>query len=72
MDAAKNGNLASLIELLFEVKEARGLTERLNRASDGELEGLSHFFVTEPAAKALVRTHPAVPARLLRPFACAF
>ena len=65
MDAAENGNLASLIELWLEVKEAGRLTERLNRASDGELEGLSHF-VTEPAVKAHVRAHPAVAARLFR------
>ena len=65
MDAAENGNLASLIELLLEVKEARRLTERLNRVGHGELEGLSHH-VTEPAAKALLRTHPAVAARLFR------
>src|ERR1019366_926878 len=43
----------------------RRTTERLNRASDGELEGLSHF-VTEPAVKAHVRAHPAVAARLFR------
>lgn len=65
MDAAENGNLAALIELWLDVKEARRLTERLNRVGDGELEGLSHH-VTEPAAKALLKTHPAIAARLFR------
>jgi len=65
MGAAENGNLASVIELWLKMKEAGRLTERLNRVSDGELEGLSHV-VTEPAAKALVRMHPAVAARLFR------
>jgi hypothetical protein len=65
MDAAENGNLASLIELWLELKEVRRLTECLNRVSDGELEELSHF-ITEPAAKALVRKDPAVAGRLFR------
>ena len=39
--------------------------ERLNRVNDAELEGLSHN-VTEPAAKHLARTHPAVAAKVFR------
>jgi uncharacterized Zn finger protein len=57
--------LASLIELWIAVKETGRLAERLARAGDRELEELSHF-ATEPAAKALVRTHPEVAAKVYR------
>jgi tetratricopeptide (TPR) repeat protein len=65
MAASKQGDLASLIELWLSVKETERLVERLNRVSDPELEGLSHY-VTEPAAKHLARTHPAVAAKVFR------
>ena len=65
MVAAERGDLASLIELWIAVKETERLAERLARAGDRELEELSHF-VTEPAAKALVRTHPEVAAKVYR------
>jgi hypothetical protein len=65
MGAAENGNFASVIELWLKMKESGRLAERLNFVGDGELEELGHF-VTEPAAKALVRTHPAIAARLYR------
>ena len=65
MAASEQGDLASLIELWLGVKETERLVERLNRVSDAELERLSHY-VTEPAAKHLARTHPAVAAKIFR------
>jgi hypothetical protein len=65
MAASKQASLSSLIELWLSVKEIERLADRLNRASDRELEGLSHY-ATEPAAKRLVKTHPAVAARVFR------
>jgi uncharacterized Zn finger protein len=65
MTAAERGDLASLIELWLKVKETGRLAERLERASDHELEGLSHY-VTEPAATALAKAHPAVAAKVFR------
>ena len=47
------------------MKEIERLVERLNRASDHELEGLSHY-VTEPAAQRLAKTHPGVAAKVFR------
>ena len=65
MTSAERGDLASLIELSLKVKETGCLAERLKRASDHELEGLSHY-VTEPAATALAKAHPAVAAKVFR------
>jgi len=65
MTASGLGDLASLIELWLGAKEIDRLVKRLNRADDSELEGLSHY-VTEPAAKRLARTHPAVAAKVFR------
>jgi hypothetical protein len=65
MAASEQGDLASLTELWLRVKETERLAVRLNRVSDAKLEGLSHY-VTEPAAKHLARTHPAVAAKLFR------
>jgi uncharacterized Zn finger protein len=65
MAASEQGDLASLIELWIGAKETERLVERLNRVSDHELEGLSHY-ATEPAAKLLARTHPAVAAKVFR------
>ncbi|MHB2008256.1 MAG: DUF6880 family protein [Acidobacteriaceae bacterium] len=65
MAAAEQGDLASLIELWLSGKEIERLVERLNRIGNRELEGLSHY-VTEPAAKSLARTHPAVAAKVFR------
>jgi hypothetical protein len=64
MDAAESGNLGSLIELLLETKETGCLVLCLEKASDSEIEGLSHY-VTEPAATCLAKTHPEVAARVL-------
>lgn len=65
MVVAEQGDLASLIELWLSAGEIERLVARLNRASDTELERLSHY-VTEPAAEGLAKTHPAVAAKLFR------
>jgi tetratricopeptide (TPR) repeat protein len=65
MEASEQADLSSLIELWLSVKEIERLADRLNRASDRELEGLSHY-ATEPAAKSLVRTHTAIAAKVFR------
>ena len=65
MIAAESGDLDSLIELWLSAKETGRLVERLDRARNSELEGLSHY-VTEPAAERLAKAHPAVAAKLFR------
>ncbi len=65
MAAAEKGDLASLIELWLSAKEVGRLAERLERATNAHLESLSHY-VTEPAAKRLAKTHPAVSAKVFR------
>lgn len=65
LDAAEDGTLGSLIDLLVETKEMGRLIRRLQGASDSALEGLSHF-VTEPAADLLAEAHPEVAAKLFR------
>lgn len=65
MEAAASGDLGSLIELWLETKEIDRLVERLRRAKDSELEDLSHY-TTEPAAKRLAKSHPAVAAKVFR------
>lgn len=65
MQAAERGDLASLIDLLIQVEETGRLANRLDAASDRELEQLSHY-TTEPAAKALAPAHPAVAAKVFR------
>jgi hypothetical protein len=65
MEAAEQGELGSLIELWLNAKEIDRLVARLDRASNAELEGLSHY-VTEPAAERLAKTHPAVAAKVFR------
>jgi uncharacterized Zn finger protein len=65
MEASERASLSSLIELWLSVKEIERLADRLNRASDHELERLSHY-ATEPAAKRLMRTHPATAAKVFR------
>jgi uncharacterized Zn finger protein len=58
-------DLGSLIELWLETKEIERLVERLRRVKDSELEALSHY-TTEPVAKRLVKSHPAVAAKVFR------
>jgi hypothetical protein len=65
MAASERASLSTLIELWLKLKEIERLADRLNRASDRELEGLSHY-TTEPAAKRLVKTHPATAAKVFR------
>jgi hypothetical protein len=68
MDAAEEGeesDLGSIIQLWLSAKETKRLAERLARASDQQLQGLSHY-VTEPAAERLAKTHPDVAARVFR------
>lgn len=65
MAAAERGNLGPFIELCVKEKETRRLAERLDSTGDRELEELSHY-VTEPAATALRKMHPAVAAKVFR------
>lgn len=65
MAAAEQGDLGSLIELWLSAKEIDRLVARLDRATDTELESLSHY-VTEPAAERLAKTHPGVAAKIFR------
>ena len=65
MDAALGADLHSLIELWLETKEIDRLVQRLRKARDEELEGISHF-ATEPVAQKLAMTHPDVAARVYR------
>lgn len=65
MEASEQGDLASAIDLWLRVKERGRLAARLDRATDRELESLSHY-VTEPAAESLAGTHPGVAARVHR------
>ena len=65
MDAAAGADLHSLIELWLETKEIERLVERLRKARDEELEGISHY-ATEPVAKKLAKTHPDVAAKMYR------
>ncbi len=65
MDAASRADLDSQIELWLETKETDRLVERLRKARDAELEGLSHY-ATEPVAKRLAKTHPDVAAKVYR------
>ncbi len=65
MTAVERGSLEPFIELCVKAKETMRLAERLDTTGDRELEELSHY-VTEPAARALARTHPAVAAKVFR------
>jgi hypothetical protein len=65
MEAAQDAELSLTIPLLLKTRELGRLAERLRRATDAALEGLSHF-VTEPAASKLEKEHPELAARLWR------
>lgn len=65
MEAAGGGQLSSLIDLWLAAKEIGRLVERLRKASNRELEGISHY-TTEPAAKRLAKAHPDVAAKVYR------
>lgn len=65
MEASEKGDLSSQIELWIEKKENDRLVSRLRRATDEELENLSHYR-TEPLAHKLERSHPDISARVYR------
>lgn len=68
MNVATGADLGQAIDLLLETRETSRLTDRLAKATDQELEDLSHY-TTEPAAAHLEKDHPAVAARLHRALA---
>lgn len=65
MEASEKGDLSSQVELWIEEKERDRLVSRLRRATDDELEDLSHYR-TEPLAHKLERSHPDISARVYR------
>jgi hypothetical protein len=65
MEASEKSDLSSQIELWLEKKESDRLVSRLRRATDEELEDLSHYR-TEPLARKLERSHPDISARVYR------
>jgi len=65
MEASEKGDLSSQIELWLEKKESDRLVSRLRRATDEELEDLSHYRA-EPLARKLERSHPDISARVYR------
>ena len=65
MAASENGDLSSQIELWLDNKEYERLISRLRRATDKELEDLSHYRI-EPLAGKLERSHPDISARVYR------
>ena len=65
IEVSERGDLSSQIELWLEKKENDRLVSRLRRATDEELEGLSHYW-TQPLARKLERSHPDISARVYR------
>jgi len=65
MTASEQGDLASLIGLWLGAREIDRLVARLDRATNTQLESLSHY-VTEPAAERLAKTHPGLAAKVFR------
>lgn len=65
MEVSERGDLSSQIELWLEKKENDRLVSRLRRATDEELEGLSHDW-TQPLARKLERSHPDISAKVYR------
>jgi len=65
MEESEKGDLASQIELWVEEKESDRLISRLGRATDEEIEDLSHY-LTAPLARQLERSHPGVSAKVYR------
>lgn len=68
MAASEDGALCEQILLWLEQKEIDRLAARLVAAADDEIENLSHYS-TEPAARALERSHPSVAAKVYRALA---
>jgi uncharacterized Zn finger protein len=65
MKISEKGDLSSQIELWLEQKEIERLVKQLRRATDEELEDLSHY-TTEPLARKLKRPYPDIAARVYR------
>ncbi len=65
METSETGSLSSQIELWLDKREIGRLVARLHRATNEELENLSHY-AAEPAARKIERPHPAVAARVYR------
>jgi hypothetical protein len=65
MEASEKGDLASQIELWSANKENARLVARLRRATNEELESLSHYHA-EPLTRKLERSHPDVSAKVYR------
>ena len=65
MGAVGGADLHSLIELWLATKEIDRLIERLRKACDEDLEGISHYAM-EPVAKKLAKAHPDVAAKVYR------
>jgi len=63
METSEKGDLSSQIELWLENKENDRLVSHLRKATDKELEDLSHYR-TEPLARKLERSHPDIAARV--------
>ncbi len=63
MAAAKDAELADFMDLCVETKETDRLAERIEAASEEDLESVSHYF-SEKAATALEPRHAAAAARL--------
>ena len=63
LEAAKNADLQSAIELFVKTKELGRLAELVRGAAVKALEQVSHY-ATEPAAKRLEKSHPDLAARL--------
>ncbi len=68
MEASEEGDLSSQIDLWLEQKESDRLVARMRKATDEELEDLSHY-KTEPLARKLERSHPNIAARVYRALA---
>lgn len=65
LSAASGADLPSLLGLFIETQETERLAELVSGSSDEALTNVSHY-ATEPAAKWLEKSHPALAARLWR------
>lgn len=63
LEAARGGDLDSVIELLTDTRELARLADLVRETDESVLEGVSHH-VTEPAAMMLEKRHPDAAARL--------
>lgn len=63
IEAARGGDLDSVIELLTETRDLARLADLVRETAESALEGVSHH-VTEPAAIKLEKRHPDAAARL--------